>query len=274
MKGGDLNTQLEALKRQVVDLVHELHARKLAIPAGALLLAIVAAVVVLPKASAPPPAPPTASADTVAPRVARVAQVSLVEPTPFGDDIALSNSSDPFTGSTGYSCELVSSNPKSYDCIVSDLKVRIICTEEGGGGPCSPKGGASDESGGSSGETGGDTGGSTPSTGDGGTTTPKKKSTKVTYYMVSVSLDGKTIKDVEAGDELPSAKNPLVVYAGTNDANNKGVFIAGDGVTVTGVKVDSTFGSFSLSKGQSATLTDANGVAQKLTLKSITKVTE
>ena len=59
MNNRDLNKQLDALKRQVTDLVRELHARKLAIPAGALLLAIVAAVFMLPKASTPPRATST-----------------------------------------------------------------------------------------------------------------------------------------------------------------------------------------------------------------------
>lgn len=281
MKNKDFNKQFDAFKRQASDLVRELHARKLAIPAAALLLAIVAAIVLLPKAATPPAAPSTATAPVVQPKVARVAQVSLIEPASLDDDIPLANSEDPFLGTSGYKCSKVSSNPKTYDCIVADLKVRIICTGEGQGAPCTGgEGGATGGGGGASSSTGsGDSsGGSTDSTGGSGgggdSGGGDSGRTKSTYYVVDVSIDGTTKKDVVAGDELPKSSAPLAVYAGTNDAHTKGVFIAADGVVVTGVPVDQTFGSFVLKKGETATLTDANGAEHKMTLKSISKVTK
>lgn len=280
MADRDFNKQFDAIKRQGSDLVREMHARKLAIPAGALLLALVAALVLLPKGSTPPTAPPTATAPVEKPKVARVAQVSLLEPSTIDEEIPLASSTDPFTGTTGYTCEKVSSNPKAYRCIVSDITILVLCNEEGGSGPCSKdEGKAEGASGTTSGDagSGGSTGESTvpgemkpPSSGGGG----DSGGTKTVYYTVTVSIDDSTMKNVEAGTELPKSNGALVVYAGPNDANSKGIFILGDGVTADGVKVDDTFGSFALAKNQTVTLTDVNGVEHKMTLKSINKATK
>jgi hypothetical protein len=208
----------------------------------------------------------------------------MIEPSTLDDDIPLSSSGDPFIGTSGYSCTRVGSGePRTYDCEVSDLKVRIICTSSSAGGaPCAEPA-SSGATGGGSASSGGASSGATQTTGgsgDTGTTTPDNSGTgdstptKTTYYTVSVSIDGSTKKNVIAGDQLPDAKSPLATYAGTNDAHTKAVFLAADGVTVTGVPMDATFGSFSMKKGQSVTLTDAGGVQHKMTLKSISKVTK
>ncbi|MGH2960176.1 MAG: hypothetical protein ACRDKE_11275 [Solirubrobacterales bacterium] len=277
MDSKDLNKQFDAAKRQGSDLVRELHARKLAIPAGALLLALFAAIVLLPQSSPPPAAPPTAAAPVVKPKIARIAQVSLIEPSTIDEDIPITNSADPFTGETGYKCEKVSSNPKAYRCLVSNIMILVLCNEEGGAGPCAAnEGKAEGASAGTGGSTGGGTGGSTGSTGGG----DKKSSdggsgnSNTVYYTVTVSIDGTTKKNVQAGTELPKSTDSLVVYAGPNDAHSKGIFILADGVTATGVNVDQTFGSFALSKNQTVTLTDADGAEHKMTLKSINKATK
>ena len=273
MKDMDFNKQFEAFKRQVTDVVKDMHARKLAVPAAALLCAIVAALVLLPQGATPPPAPPTANAPITEAKVARVAQVSLIEQSSLDEDIPLANSEDPFAGSNdAYKCTKVGSNPKTYDCMVADLKVRIVCTAEGGTGPCAASEGATAGGGGSSSSTGGSTG--STGTSGGGKSGGGSGGSKTVYYTVNVSIDGTTKKNVVAGDELPKSNGALVVYAGTNDAHNKAVFIAADGVVPSGVPVDSTFGSFSLKKGETATLTDANGAEHKMTLKSITKVSK
>jgi hypothetical protein len=44
--GGNSSQSIDRLKRAFMDLVHELHARKLAIPAAAVVVAIVAAMFV------------------------------------------------------------------------------------------------------------------------------------------------------------------------------------------------------------------------------------
>lgn len=276
MKNKDLNKQFDAFKRQASDVVKDMHARKLAVPAAALLCAIVAALVMLPQGSTPPLAPPTATAPIHEATAARVAQVSLIEASSLDEDIPLANSEDPFAGSDdAYKCTKVGSNPKTYECMVADLKVRIICTAEGATGPCAGSDGATG-GGGSSSSTGGSGGGSTGGTGKPGN--GKRGGggggSKTVYYTVTVSIDGTTKKNVVAGDELPKSSAALTIYAGTNDAHDKAVFIAADGVVPSGVPVDATFGSFSLKKGQTATLTDSSGAAHKLTLKSISKVTK
>lgn len=279
MADRDFNKQFDAMKRQGSDLVREMHARKLAIPAGALLLALVAALVLLPKSSPPPAAPPTATAPIAKPKIARVAQVSLIEPSTIDEDIPLTSSTDPFTGETSYKCVKVSSNPKAYRCLVSNIQILVLCNEEGGSGPCATDEGkaAGASGGGGAAEAGGGaTGGTTvpgevkPPSGGGGSGGSKK----TVYYTVTVSIDGSTKKNVEAGTELPKSDGALVVYAGPNDANSKGIFILADGVTADGVNVDDTFGSFALAKNQTVTLTDVNGVEHKMTLKSINKATK
>jgi hypothetical protein len=275
MNNKDLNKQFDAFKRQVTDVVKDMHARKLAVPAAALLCAIVAAFVLLPQAATPPPAPPTATTPVHTAKVARVAQVSLIEESSLDEDIPLTNSADPFAGSdTKYNCTKVGSNPKSYECQVADLKVRIICTGEGATGPCAGNDGSTSGTGASSST--GSGGGSTGSTGTsgGGKSGGGSGGSKSAYYTVTVSIDGTTKKNVVAGDSLPKSAGALAVYAGTNDAHTKAVFIAADGVIPTGVPVDATFGSFSLKKGQTVTLTDASGAEHKMTLKSISKVTK
>lgn len=277
MNSKDLNKQLEALKRQAVDLARDLHARKLLIPAGAILAAIVAAVVLLPKGSAPPPAPTTA---TVAPatkaKIQVAAQITTIKPTPLGEDIPLAGSNDPFTGESGYTCTTLQSSPKILDCVVSDNRIFILC-DDSSTGPCA-EGGASGATGGSTngtgsgggGSTGGGTvpgGGSGGSGGDGGG--GSGGGTRYFYYAATVKLDGTTYKKVPGGTMLPKSSSPLVAYLGENTDANGGTFLAAEGVTISGVSIDPIFSSFVLEVGQTVTLTDADGKNHKLTLKSI-----
>ena len=93
MNGNDLSKQFDALRRRFVDLVADLHARKLAIPAGALLAAVVAALVLLPKSPTPPAAPPsTANVPATAKKDEQVAQISMINPGKRGEDIPRASS--------------------------------------------------------------------------------------------------------------------------------------------------------------------------------------
>lgn len=278
---GSGNMNMEQIRRAASDMVAELHARKLAIPAAVLLVAIVAAVFVLPKSATPTPPEPVTSAS--APEVIeQPAQVSLklVGVTPLDNDIPLANSSDPFVGTDSADCTRVGSGePKQFDCRIGDLVVRVMCppTVDGdpGVGICAGKSGSTSSTGSSGSAGGGSESGSTEKTGDGGSGEKKKKSTpKSSYYVATVEIDGKTFSNVVAGDPLPNTSNTLVTYAGTNDSNTRGIFLAGDKVTVTGVAVDDELGSFELAKGKSATLTDETGTVHTMTLKSLKKVTK
>lgn len=276
------NQSMDQFRRVASDLVAELHARKLAIPAAVLLVATIAAAIVLPKSSTPPPPEPVVNGANQVEQLEQPVQVSLkmVGVTPLDNDVPLASSSDPFVGTSSANCTRVGSGePKQFDCKIGDLMVRVMCpaTNEGdpGVGICATKSGATGETGASS-KTGSSGEGMTPATGDGksGTGEKKKSTTKTSYYVATVELDGKTSTNVVAGDPLPSTGNPLATYAGTNDRNTRGIFIAGDKVTVTGVAVDDELGSFELAKGDSATLTDESGTVHTLTLKSLKKVTK
>lgn len=262
-------------------MVAELHARNLAIPAAVLLVLVIAAAIVLPKSSTPPPPEPVVSGAAQVEQIEQPAQVSLkmVGVTPLDNDIPLTSSSDPFVGTESADCTRVGSGePKQFDCKIGDIMLRVMCpiTAEGdpGVGICADKAGATGGTG-SSDATGGSDGGMTPGTGDGKTDTDKKKSTpKASYYVASLTLDSRDYSNVVAGDPLPSTGSPLATYAGTDDSDKRGIFIAGDKVTVTGVVLDEELGSFELGKGDSATLTDSDGVVHTLTLKSLKKVTK
>jgi hypothetical protein len=152
------------------------------------------------------------------------------------------------------------------------VQVRVICPVGEGSGICaSAAGGATGGTGSGGGGASGGTGGSDGSTG--GTGTPKKeKAAPPSYvYVVKVTLDGKTYKQVVSGDGLPNNSDPLVIYAG-DSGGKKAIFLPGDGIGVSGVTADPDLGSFELAKGESATLTDTAGATHKLTLKSISKV--
>lgn len=272
---------MDQIRRVASDLVAELHARKLAIPAAVLLVATIAAAIVLPKSSTPPPPEPVANGANQVEQIEQPAQVSLkmIGVTPLDNDIPLTNSSDPFVGKDSADCTRVGSGePKQFDCKIGDLLVRVMCpvTTEGdpGVGICADKAGATGGTGSTS-KTGDSGGGTTPATGDGDSGTDKKKSTtKDSYYVASLTLDGKSYTKVVAGDPLPSTGNPLATYAGTDDSDKRAIFIAGDKVTVTGVAIDEELGSFELAKGDSATLTDEFGAVHTLTLKLLKKVTK
>lgn len=276
--GSSLN--MEQIRRAASDLVAELHARKLAIPAAVLLVATLAAAIVLPKSVTPAPPEPVTTAK--APEVIETpAQVSLklVGVTPLENDIPLANSSDPFVGTDSADCTRVGSGePKQFDCRIGDLVVRVMCpvTADGdaGVGICAEKSGSTSATGSSGSAGSGSESGSTQSTGDGGSGDKKKTTPKSSYYVASIEIDGKTFSNVVAGDPLPNTTNTLATYAGTNDSNTRGIFLAGDKVTVTGVAIDDELGSFELAKGKSATLTDETGTVHTLTLKSLKKVTK
>lgn len=269
MNGDDLKRQLDVLKRHFMDLVRDLHARKLAIPAGALLAAIVAALVLLPKGSSSVPAPPAASAPVVKPKIEPVAQISMVNASSLDEAIALTSSSDPFGGSTGYSCRQISSNPRTMECNVGGMQLRVICAKDDPSPACATGEGASGATGGAGGggqtpggsETGG---GSTGGTGDG-----SDGSRKVWYaFEATLKIDNKTYKRVQVGDAEPSSA-PLVVFAGADSSSSTATFIAAEGVTVSGVPIDPDFRAFNLRVGRTATLEDVTGKKHKLKLASL-----
>lgn len=274
----DMNAQLEVLRRQAADLVRELHARRLALPAGVLLIAIVAAMVLLPKGGTPPSPPtPTGVAGVTAetPKV-EVARVSLISASSIDEDIPLSNSSNPFTGKNDYTCTRVGSGePKVLNCQIGDVLVRVICPEsEEPQGACANKSGASGSTGSDASSSGAGSGSGTSGSGTGGSgggSTGTSGETKYYTWAVTVKIDLKTYKDKVVGSQLPTSDNPLAIFAGVN-TDGGAVFLGASGVAVTGTPVDPNFNRFDLKKGQTATITDLDGKKHKLTVVSIKKV--
>jgi hypothetical protein len=270
--------QLDMIKRQFMDLVNELHARKLAIPAGLLLVGIIGAMILLPKGSTPPPPPTATDAGIEQPEEVRVAQVAVIQGSKVDDEFTPAGSENPFIGQDSSNCTTKQSGtPKILECRIGDLMVSVTCPPNAASGECGKAAKAEGASGSTGKSEGGGATGSTGGTGGGGekkSSGDSKKNTRTTYYVVTLTLDGRTYTNVLAGDSLPNERNPLTIFAGTTDSNKKAIFLAADGVAVTGVASDEELGNFELAPGKSATLTDAQGVEHKLTLKKITKVTK
>lgn len=274
----DLNKSLEAFKRQFMDLVRDLHARKLALPAGLLLAAIVAAVVMLPKGAAPVAAPATAvtPSPTAPTQKVELAQITLLKSATLDDDIPLANTRNPMIGEDDYSCTTVRSSPipKLLDCRIGDILVRVVCPPNNEAqGVCGSTSGSTGGTGGATGTAGGSGTGTGTGTGTGGGTGSSGSTGGIKYYTwaVTVKIDLKTYKNKVIGSQLPTQDNPLAIFAGVN-TDDGAVFLGASGVAVTGTPVDPNFNRFDLKKGQTATITDLDGKKHKLTLVSIKKV--
>ncbi len=264
------NEQLENVKRHASELVADMRSRNLLLPAIVLVVAIVAAMIVLPDKSEPTlqsTAQPVVNTQPAS--VENPIEITLITPTAVGDGAPLTSSSNPFAGSSDYTCTTVSSGPpRVLECEVSDLKVRVTCPETATGPPCESSSGGGATGGGSSGSSG-SAGGGSGSGGSGGNSTP----VVVYVYKATVVYDGKTYKDIEQGDKIPpKSSNALVSLMGVNDTGSRAMFELVEGATVTGVTADETGKTFVLKPGQTATITDEFGDAHKLKLTKISKV--
>lgn len=269
--------EIEKLKRQAGDLIADLHARNLAIPAGLLVVLILVAVFVLPKSPAPPEpvsSTPIVKEDGRKIELAKVANITVVDAVPLSDDTTPGyGEANPFKVGTDTTCMYkVGSSPREFRCVIGSTVVYYKCMPSDDGWGCT--GSDEDLSGtGSSGGTGTTlpTGGTPPSDDTGGDT---DKKTKTTYYTIDVTYDGKTYKGLEGGDQLPSSGTPIVFYAGPNSKANKALFVLGDNVSVQGAQADADLGTFEISKGDEVVLTESNYQVHSLKLKKITKVTK
>lgn len=264
---------LEKIKRQAGDLISDMHARKLAVPAGILLVLIVAVMLVLPKSPTPPPpvqTAPSANAKQQQPQIAQVANLTLISATPLTASPLTFGTNNPFAVKAGVKCHVVkSSKPRVVECLIGSTLVKYKCLPSDDTGPCAIAAptGATGASGGG-GSTGSSGGGTSPPSGGGG---GKPKTS--TFYVVDVTFDGKKVNSVVAGGVLPTTGSSIVFYAGTNSAGNKAIFVLADGVTVQGATADPNLGNFEMSKGSEVVLTATDGSIHKLKLRKITKVT-
>ncbi|MBI4897161.1 MAG: hypothetical protein HY827_02205 [Actinobacteria bacterium] len=266
----DNKNDVEKLKRQASDLVAELQARKLFIPAVALLVAIVAAMIVLPQSPAPPPpvqAAPAASTADKPINVKQVANLTLVSATPLTYVPQTFSEENPFSVSSDVNCRMTkSSKPREFECVIGATVAVFKCLESDDFAMCKDSG--------SSGSTGASGGGGGTGTSGGGDSPNKKKKSKSTYYVVDVDFDGDTKKSVEAGEELPSSGTPVVYYAGPNSSGSKAIFVLADGVSIQGADADPDLGTFEISAGDEVVLTTSDGVIHQMQLSKIRKVTK
>jgi hypothetical protein len=251
---------MDDVKQAANNLLRDLHARNLAIPAGIILVLIVFALVALPKS----PSSDSASLTTAPPQAtdqgskrAAVAQLTVDDPASILERrLQTFSSVDPFA-------------PKGaeFKCQVETLFGVPVTTCTIGGvkvitGACD---GPSCETGGS-GETGpidipppdDDT--------DGGDDLGDEP-----YYVVDVTFEGETYKDLESGDGVPDKGTALAFYAGTSESGKTAMFLVADGVSVQGADFDADLGVFSVQEGDSVVLTDETGKVYQFKLKDIAK---
>lgn len=218
------------------DLLADLHARKLSIPAAALVVAIVAIAVALPKqpSEAPiasAPVNPGKTADAREVNVSPAAEIQFASDNPaIRDRILAFRSKNPFgkavaAGATG-------------------------ATGGAGGGGTAP------------------TGGTKPGGGGGG---GGSDDTGKDIYLVDVAYDDKDYKKVAAGDGIPSDDSPIVLYAGPASSGAKANFLVADGLSVQGADVDADLGLITLEEGDEVVLSEPDGTTHRLSLERIRK---
>ncbi|MFY9488594.1 MAG: hypothetical protein WAP35_07875 [Solirubrobacterales bacterium] len=270
-------TDFDNLKRQASDVITDLHARNLAIPAGVLLVAIIAVMFVLPKSSTPPPpiqTAPVAANAAEQPQLAEAANLTFVSAQPLDASAPEYGSDDPFALKTKPNCRTTKSSfPQEYTCVIGSTVVNYACMKSDESALCKKAAEGATGEAGASGGTGGGGGGTPDPNKQNPDSTPKKKTT-TTYYVVDLTFDGKTFKSLVAGDQVPKSGDATVIYAGPNDSAKKAIFVLGDGVSVQGAVADQELGTFELAKGDEVVLTGQDNIAHTLRLSSIRKVTK
>jgi hypothetical protein len=199
------------MKIFLLDLWHDLRAKRLAPVAAVLALALVAVPVVLSKPSEEPAPPPTTARKAPDPKdLKALASVKLEQTDDRGSSLDVFDPSDPF-------------RPPKKVTKRSNQDGDVASTVAGE----TPSSGGGDT--GSTGETpstgGGTTGGETPSTGGGDAPT-----TTVQYrYVVDLTFtsNGRTrhVESMERLDMLPSQESPLLLFLGVTANAGNAVFL-------------------------------------------------
>jgi hypothetical protein len=208
------------MKVFILDLWHDLRAKRLWPVALVLLLGLAAVPVLLAKPAEDPGPPPALDTPTTAEKEegGQLTKVTLEETEASGSTLGVFDPSNPFKP------------PKKV--------VKASEAESGAGAQAGPSDPASPDGGGAT--TGGDTttgggsdGGTTPPSSGGGTTPPPDSSdeppTKVYKYVVDVtfSANGNTrrIKGMEKLDMLPNQSSPLLIAMGVTADGGNAVFM-------------------------------------------------
>jgi hypothetical protein len=212
------------MKLFLLDLWHDLRAKRLWPVAAVLAVAVVAVPVVLMKSSeSPNPAPvPTARSAPDPKDLKALASVKLDESSlERGSSLDTFDPSDPFRP------------PKSVTKASSDSSDAPSTVTSGGddgsaaGGDSGSTGGVDTGStgGGDIGSTGGGGGGDTGSTGGGGGTTTTAQYRFVVDATFSVNGHRRHIKGLERLDMLPNEASPLLLFLGVTPSAGNAVFL-------------------------------------------------
>jgi hypothetical protein len=200
------------MKIFLLDLWHDLRAKRLAPVAAVLALALVAVPVVLSKPSEEPAPPPTTARKAPDPKdLKALASVKLEQTDDRGSSLGVFDPSDPFRPP-----KKVTKRSKQESDVASSVEGETPSSGTGDTG-----------AGGDTGDTGGGTtgGGETPSTGGGDAPT-----TTVQYrYVVDVTFTAngrkRHIKGMERLDMLPSQDSPLLLFLGVSANAGNAVFL-------------------------------------------------
>jgi hypothetical protein len=200
------------MKIFLLDLWHDLRAKRLAPVAAVLALALVAVPVVLSKPSEEPAPPPTTARKAPDPKdLKALASVKLEQTDDRGSSLDVFDPSDPFRPP-----KKVTKRSKQESDVASSVEGETPSSGTGDTG-----------AGGYTGDTGGGTtgGGETPSTGGGDAPT-----TTVQYrYVVDVTFTAngrkRHIKGMERLDMLPSQDSPLLLFLGVSANAGNAVFL-------------------------------------------------
>lgn len=257
---------MDDLRKAANNVYRDLQARNLLIPAGILLLLIVLAVVALPKSPAGAPAAsmtaPAHNADTTSQRAAVAAITVSGNETLSGKQLVSFDSIDPFSPK--------SADAKCYVGKVNGVKA-VICMVDGQATVAACEG-ASCATGGTTTSTGGTTPEGTMPPDDGnGNDEGSDEIGGEPIYVVDVTLDGKTYKNLEAGDGIPTSGAPTMFYAGASTSGKSAQFLVADGISVQGAEFDAELGVFSAQEGDAVVLTDETGKVFQFKLKDISK---
>ena len=206
------------MKIFLLDLWHDLRAKRLWPVAVALAVGLVAVPVVLSKSAATPPAKPVqqpAQSDSFKEKLKALASVKLEE-----DAAGRGSSLNTFDPDNPFAPPKVAKKKSSDDTPSS------VASDQGDDAPAA---------GGDGGSIGGDTpstgGGDLPSTGGGDTPSPGGDTPSTTQYRYVVDLtfraNGRTrkVRNMERLEMLPNADSPLLIFLGVSARAGNAVFL-------------------------------------------------
>jgi len=256
----------------LLDLWHDLRAKRLWPVAVLLVVALAAIPLVLRKHSSTPPAAPVASAGPAAGADSGKAIVVADSDTSNNSTLGVFNKKDPFKPDKAV---LAAAHPKPVQAPTNN-------SQPAGGS----NGGGSQPAGGNSQPSGGSNGGGTPVQPAPQPVQPPKPPAPFAYTVdVKFGRFGKprTHHNVQKLDVLPNQNNPLLVFLGVNAAGNTAVFLTDTSLKAAGegsCKPDGNTCSFLYlklgknhnSEDLSEQAADGTGTEYTLTLLAIHKV--